>query len=89
VDQLLQPLTQFGVAGLMGLLWVWERHHSRRRDRQLSQTHERLMRQRDLLRVVVRLVRQNTMAIERFHQTQERLNGLLESVRHEIRNRAA
>jgi len=70
-------LTQFGVAGLMGVLWVWERTLSRRRDQQLNDTHERLMRERDALRVLIGLVRRNTEAIERFERTQERLFDLL------------
>ncbi len=70
-------LTQFGVAGLMGVLWVWERTLSRRRDQQLNETHDTLMRERDALRVLIRLVRRNTEAIERFERTQERLLHLL------------
>ena len=30
----IEPLTQFGAAGLMGALWIWERLLSRRRERQ-------------------------------------------------------
>ena len=66
-------LTQFGVAGLMGVLWVWERTLSRKRDQQLDATHNTMMRERDALRVLIRLVRRNTQAIERFERTQERL----------------
>ncbi|MEX2212939.1 MAG: hypothetical protein WD768_02350 [Phycisphaeraceae bacterium] len=76
---LIQSLTQFGVAGLMGLLWLWERTLSRRRDQQLNETHERLMRERDALRVLIRLVRRNTEAIERFERTQARLVRVLET----------
>ena len=76
---LIQSLTQFGVAGLMGVLWLWERMLSRRRDQQLNETHERLMRERDALRVLIRLVRRNTQAIERFERTQERLVRILET----------
>ncbi len=76
---LLESLTQFGVAGLMGALWVWERMLSRRREQQLNDTHARLMRERDALRVLIRLVRRNTEAIERFERTQEQLTDLLKS----------
>jgi len=74
----IQPLTQFGLAGLMGALWVWERKMSRHRDAQLDEAHRRLMRQREELDLLVRLVRRNTTAIERFEQTQARLHHLLE-----------
>ena len=71
-------LTQFGVAGLMGVLWVWERMLSRKRDRQLDQTHATLLREREAMSVLIRLVRRNTEAIERFERTQEQLIRLLE-----------
>lgn len=79
-DTLIEQLVQFGVAGLMGVLWVWERLHSRKRERQLSEAHARLLDEREHLDVLVRLVRQNTQALERFEQTQRRLATLLERV---------
>lgn len=72
-----ESLTQFGVAGLMGLLWTWERWFSRRRERELSAAHERLIAQREALETLVGLVQRNTEAIERFDSTQQRLNDLL------------
>jgi len=72
-----ESLTQFGVAGLMGLLWTWERWFSRRRERELSAAHERLIAQREALETLVGLVQRNTEAIERFDSTQRRLNDLL------------
>jgi len=85
----LQHLTQFGVAGLMGLLWVWERLMSRRREAQLNEAHVRLMGQHRELSVLVKLVRQNTRAMARFDQTQLQLKELLEKMNHEIDRRAA
>jgi len=85
----LQPLTQFGVAGLMGLLWVWERSMSRKREIQLNDAHSRLMSQQDELRTLVRLVRQNTRAIVRFDQTQNQLKALLEKMHNETGRHAA
>ena len=76
--------TQFGVAGLMGALWVWERMLSRKRDAQLNAAHERIVHQQHELRVLVRLVRRNTQAIERFDQTQKQLRQLLEKINHDI-----
>jgi len=86
---LLQPLAQFGVAGLMGLLWVWERSMSRKREVQLNDAHCRLMSQQDELRTLVKLVRQNTRAIVRFDQTQNQLKALLEKMHNETKHRAA
>ncbi|MEX0775199.1 MAG: hypothetical protein WD042_05735 [Phycisphaeraceae bacterium] len=82
-------LTQFGVAGLMGALWVWERLYSRRRERQLSEAHERLTSDREHLAVLVALVQKNTAAIERFDRTQTQLTRLLERMQDEIDQIAA
>jgi hypothetical protein len=87
--EFLQPLTQFGVAGLMGLLWVWERLMSRRRETQLNEAHHRLMSQQHELGVLVKLVRQNTRAMVRFDQTQLQLKKLLEKMHNEIDRKAA
>lgn len=89
LGEMAQMAAQFGVAGLMGVLWVWERRMSRLREQQLSETHEQLMRQREPLRLLVKLVRRNTQAIERFDQTQQQLSRLLERVNDEMQRRAA
>jgi hypothetical protein len=74
----LQTVTQFGVAGLMGALWLWERLYSRRREQELTQAHQRLMAQQLELQTLIDLVSRNTAAIERFEQTQQRLADLLD-----------
>lgn len=74
----LQNMTQFGVAGLMGALWLWERLYSRKREQELTQAHQRLMAQQLELQTLIDLVSRNTAAIERFEQTQQRLADLLE-----------
>lgn len=78
--EIIEPLTQFGVAGLMGTLWIWERLLSRKRERQLTQTHDRMMRHRESSRVLVQLVQRNTQAIERFDHTQHELGRFLELI---------
>jgi len=85
----IESLTQFGVAGLMGALWTWERWISRRREAELSEAHRRLMRQREELSVLVRLVRRNTRAVERFEATQSHLHDLLVKINDESRRQAA
>ncbi|MBX2850747.1 MAG: hypothetical protein KTR15_03255 [Phycisphaeraceae bacterium] len=74
----LQTATQFGVAGLMGALWLWERLYSRKREQQLTEAHQRLIAQQLELQTLIDLVSRNTGAIERFEQTQQRLFDLLE-----------
>lgn len=82
--EMIQPLTQFGVAGLMGLLWVWERLMSRKRETQLNESHQRLLAQNHELAALIKLVRQNTRAIAKFDRTQLQLKGLLEKMHHDI-----
>jgi len=89
IVELAHDLTQFGVAGLMGVLWVWERWMSRKRETQLSAAHEHLENNRVQLRELMRLVHRNTRAIERFEQTQAQLRELLERVYGENNQRAA
>lgn len=74
---MIETLVQFGVAGLMGVLWVWERAHSRRRERQLTEAHGLLMSQERQLEVLVDTVRRNTEAMVRLERTQERMLRLL------------
>ncbi len=76
--QNLEQLTQFGVAGLMGALWLWERLYSRKREQQLTRAHERLTAQQEELSVLVSLVQHNTAAIERFESTQARIAEALD-----------
>lgn len=83
----LESLTQFGVAGLMGVLWTWERWFSRRRERELTEAHRRLMSQREALDTLMGMVQRNTEAIERFGGTQQRLNELLERLHDERTDR--
>lgn len=78
MNEVIEPLAQFGSAGLMGMLWVWERMMSRRLEKQIEESHDRIMAQRDEIGELVGLVRQNTAALERFTQTQQRLCDLLE-----------
>ena len=88
MNEEIQPFAQFGVAGLMGLLWVWERSMSRKREAQLNEAHERLINQQNELRTLVKLVRQNTRAIVRFDQTQQQLKSLLEKMHNDSSNKA-
>lgn len=76
--ELLESLTQFGVAGLMGALWLWERLYSRRREQELTQAHQRLVTQQVQLQMLIDMVQRNTEAIERFERTQGKVAELLD-----------
>lgn len=81
---MIESFVQFGVAGLMGALWVWERAYSRRREQQLNAMHEKLIQSRDQMRVVMHTVRRNTEALVEFERTQRRLGEILEAIQHAI-----
>ena len=81
---MIESLTQFGVAGLMGALWLWERTHSRTRERQLSDAHRKLVETDGQLDVLIGLVKHNTRALLGFEHAQRRLCELLEDIRHGI-----
>jgi hypothetical protein len=80
----IEQLVQFGVAGLMGVLWVWERMHSRRTERQLAEAHEHLIRRDHHVGVLIRLVRLNTQAMTELQLGQRRMNELLEGIQREM-----
>jgi hypothetical protein len=66
-------LTSFGMAGLMGAMWLWERRTSRQREQQLDEAHARILSDRIGLEQLIDVVRQNTEALGRFTATQEQL----------------
>ena len=80
LEEAIPHVTQLGVAGLMGVLWVWERMMSRKHETQLDAAHAQLTRKNNHIEVLVQLVRQNTTTIERFEQTQKQMIHLLEKV---------
>ncbi|HEY4329902.1 MAG TPA: hypothetical protein VGN88_09210 [Phycisphaerae bacterium] len=69
--------TQFGVAGLMGALWWWERKYSRQREDQLTQAHQALMDTREHLRAVLDCLAGNTKVIAEFTAVQTEILHLL------------
>lgn len=85
--QTIEPLTQFGVAGLMGLLWVWERRLSRRREEQLDEAHAAILAQRRQHDQLIELVQHNTQMIERFNQTVSQMKFVMEQLSHELETR--
>lgn len=73
----LASLTQFGVAGLVGCMWIVERRAAAERERQLEQTHARLMQERTQLDVLMRALRENTRALTALEQGQRGVLGVL------------
>lgn len=80
--QALLQLGQLGAAGLIGVLWVMERRHAALRDRQLDETHRRLLeRERDVT-LLLEVIRDNTRAIAALEGGQRHLIDLLRAVSH-------
>ncbi len=74
---MLQTLTEFGAAGLIGLMWLCERGRAARRDRQLDEAHQRLLSQRRDLKLWMAIVAQNTRAIGGLEQAHRDLLRVL------------
>ncbi len=77
-------LATFGAAGLMGTMWLWERKLSRTRERQLSESHSRILRDEQRLGQLVQVVEQNTAAVARFNETQRQMAEALAQLAQEV-----
>ena len=89
MNSTLTILTQFGAAGLIGLLWIMERRYAVHRDRQLDEAHRKLTDQKHDLEALLNVVKENTKAINTLQQGQVRLISLLERVHQRIAADAA
>ncbi|MEM1330633.1 MAG: hypothetical protein AAGG07_08745 [Planctomycetota bacterium] len=76
--ELLGAAGQLGAAGLIGWMWLSERRAASKRERQLTEAHERLERERVGLASLVTVVRRNTRALGRLEAQQRSLGRLLE-----------
>ena len=77
-EQIATTLTQFGAAGLIGLLWLLERRHASHREQQIDEAHRRITSQSTHLNALLTVIKENTRAINTLQQGQQRLIGLLE-----------
>jgi hypothetical protein len=73
-------ITQFGAAGLIGVLWIIERRHAMSRDRQLDEAHRQLTSARSESESLLTVVKENTRAITALEASQRQLVRLLESL---------
>jgi ABC-type transport system involved in cytochrome c biogenesis permease subunit len=73
--------TQFGVAGLIGCMWLVERRWAAVREKQVSDLHERIMREQLELRVLVDALKDNTRALTALEAGQRELASALERSR--------
>lgn len=89
MDGSLTALTQFGAAGLIGVLWVLERRHAVQRDRQLDEAHRKIVSSERDLEALLGVVKENTKAISTLEQSQIHLISLLERIMPRASNDAA
>jgi len=80
-DALVTSMTQFGAAGLIGLLWIMERRHASKRDRQIDESHRLITERERELAALLQVVKENTRAIIRLEQSQLRLITALDGMR--------
>lgn len=73
---------QFGMAGLIAWMWLTERRGAAARERQLTESHERLLEQRVQLDALMDVVRENTRAASALEAGQRSLCALLVRGRH-------
>jgi hypothetical protein len=70
-------VAQFGVAGLMGAMWLWERRYSRQREDELTEAHREILAQREHLSAVLDSLQGNTKVIAEFTDVQREVLGTL------------
>ena len=71
-------LAQFGVAGLIGWMWLTERRAAAARDQQIAESHRRLIDSGTTLSVLLSALDQNTRALTAIELGQRRAVELLE-----------
>lgn len=70
--------TQFGVAGLIGWMWLAERRASAERERQIGEAHRRILGDREDRAAVLEALRDATRAMAAIEAGQRSLAALVE-----------
>lgn len=70
-------VAQFGVAGLIGWMWMMERRSATDRERQLTEAHELLRQEHKHLDVLVAVLDRNTRALASLEAGQRELSLVL------------
>ncbi len=78
--EIASALAQFGVAGMVGWMWLAERRAAATREEQLGRAHDKLMRQGEQLGVLMELTRANTRAMAGLEATQREMVRVLDAL---------
>lgn len=76
--ELATTLTQFGVAGLIGWMWLTERRAGAERERQLSEAHARILTQSEQRAALLDALRDSTRAMVALECAQRALADLIQ-----------
>ena len=78
MQDLITLMTEFGAAGLIGLLWLLERRAASHREKQIDEAHQRIMQSGEQVAMLLEVINRNTRAIEQLETSQRRMHILLE-----------
>jgi len=67
-------------------MWLWERKLSRAREEQISEAHERIVRDEERLGKLTAVVEQNSAAVTRFTEVQRQVVEALKDLTRELRH---
>ena len=81
---MIPDIASLGAAGLMGMMWLWERRQSYARDRQIREAHERILRDEQRLAKLTQVVEQSTAALTRMNESQRMMADALRELTREI-----
>lgn len=73
-------MAQLGAAGLIGLMWLTERRAAAAREKQLSETHDRIMQEHTSVTALLAVVSDNTRALSALEAGQRGIAAVLERV---------
>ena len=69
----LDTIPSLGAAGLIGVMWLWERRQSTQREKQLDDAHTRIMADKVQMDALIELVQQSTETLSKLALQQDAL----------------
>jgi len=89
IISLMNDLASLGAAGLMGAMWLLERRLSGQREQQITDAHNRILRDEQRLQSLTDVVERNTAAIARFAELQRQMCEILKHMQEESHHEQA